>query len=427
MTEVYVSSRKERILRWQLDNVCWLFQAANLVVVLRLSRQSDCKARFAVSQRDWGLYIHFPYCQSKCPYCAFNSQASSFDEEDWLQAILHELSWHCAWASDPIAIDTVFFGGGTPSLIKPQTIETILAFCVQHLRLHSHAEITLEANPGSLEMTQCKAFRSLGINRLSIGVQAFSDSGLQQLGRAHSVHDAIQAITLAQALFDNFSIDLIYGRPQQSWKSWQEELRMAESLAPPHLSLYQLTIEPNTLFGFQKKSGQLIMPSASMEADFAEWTEQWMERLGYFAYEISNYARPSFECRHNMNSWLSGNFMGVGPGAHGRITRQGIRWATQQITNPIAWRHAIRDTGSGMAEQTQLDARQHVHEAMMMGLRLREGVPITHLTLDFEQFLNQSSSKKFQQLGLLLQTDTHWKTTRSGRWVLDALLRELLV
>lgn len=321
-----------------------------------------------------GIYIHWPFCLSKCPYCDFNSHVrDSIDDAAWQDAYLKTLD-HYAELTAGQHVRSVFFGGGTPSLMKPAVVAAILDRIQKNWRIANDIEITLEANPTSVEAEKFKAFRAAGINRVSLGVQALNDADLKFLGRQHSAEEALAAIKIAQDNFERYSFDLIYARPEQTLAQWEVELRQAVKYARGHLSLYQLTIERNTPFYMSYARGDFSMPQEEFAADFYILTQEILESEGLPAYEVSNHAAPGHESRHNMIYWQYGDYIGAGPGAHGRLTIDGVKHATREHSAPEIWLERAGKNGQGAHPYESLGAHDRFMEALMMGFRLREGV-----------------------------------------------------
>jgi putative oxygen-independent coproporphyrinogen III oxidase len=315
------------------------------------------------------VYIHWPFCRSKCPYCDFNSHVRErIDARGWTNALIADLDRQAELAPEHEVV-SIFFGGGTPSLMPPETAAALIERVKRHWKIARNLEITLEANPNSAEAERFAGFAEAGVNRLSLGVQALDPEALRFLGRAHGRAEAMAAIELSQKLFPRTSFDLIYARPGQSLATWRRELDEALSLAGEHLSLYQLTIEPGTAFHTLTRMGQLDMPDDDAAAALFEITQERLADRGLPAYEISNHARPGAESRHNLAYWRYENYLGIGPGAHGRVTRNGIRYATRQRRLPETW--LKRPEFEGM---TALSRESAVEEMVMMGLRLTEGI-----------------------------------------------------
>jgi oxygen-independent coproporphyrinogen-3 oxidase len=322
----------------------------------------------------FGVYIHWPFCAQKCPYCDFNSHVrfGGWDEPRYLAAYKRELDHVAALIGDKRArtVSSIFFGGGTPSLMKPETVGAIL---------DPNAEITLEANPGSVEAARFAGYRTAGVNRVSIGVQSLRDADLKRLGRIHSVEEAKAAIGIATRTFDRVSFDLIYARPEQTLDGWREELTEAIAMAAGHLSLYQLTIEPETRFADLYAKGRLVIPAAEAAHDLYELTQELTQSAGLAQYEISNHARPGEESRHNLLYWRYGAYAGVGPGAHGRIETSAAHLATQTERSPERWLASVEQHGHGIVDTEDLTPAARADEMLLMGLRLGEGVDLDRL------------------------------------------------
>jgi putative oxygen-independent coproporphyrinogen III oxidase len=375
------------------------------------------------------VYIHWPFCRSKCPYCDFNSHVrDGIDEARWTRALLADLDHHAALAPDR-AVGSVFFGGGTPSLMPPETVAALLERVRSRWRVAGDVEITLEANPNSAEAGRFRAFAAAGVNRLSLGVQALDPAALRFLGRAHDRAEAIAAIEQARASFDRFSFDLIYARPGQTVAQWHYELDEALSLAGDHISLYQLTIEPGTAFATLARRGDLIPPEDETAAALYEATQDRLAAAGLPAYEISNHARPGRECRHNLTYWRYQDYLGVGPGAHGRLTRAGVKYATRQRRAPEAWLAAVETAATGLEETAPIDRDAAIEEMLMMGLRLTEGVARNR----FEQAIGEPIENYFARTlprliegGFLALDLVRLAATPAGRQRLNAVLAALL-
>ena len=334
----------------------------------------------------FGVYIHWPFCAQKCPYCDFNSHVrfGGWDEERFLAAYLRELDWVAQKISAPShtairTVSSIFFGGGTPSLMKPQTVGAILDRIARLWPVTRDAEITLEANPGSVEAGRFKGYRAAGVNRVSMGLQSLRDSELKKLGRIHTVEEAKAALAIARDTFERYSFDLIYARPGQTPEQWREELAEALDLAGDHVSLYQLTIEPDTPYAALHAAGKLIVPDEEIALALYEVTQEMTAAKGLAAYEISNHARPGAESRHNQLYWRYGEYAGIGPGAHGRLVADGVRTATVAERNPEQWASCVEDRGHGYTEITPLAPAEEADEMLLMGLRLAEGVDLSRL------------------------------------------------
>lgn len=374
----------------------------------------------------FGLYLHWPFCQSKCPYCDFNSHvAAEIDQDRWRRAYVSELSRVAAETPGRV-LSSVFFGGGTPSLMDPELVLSILETVFSLWTPANTIEITLEANPSSVEAGRFAAYRYAGVNRVSLGVQALNDPDLQRLGRLHSAHEARAAIDVANSVFDRVSFDLIYARQDQPASAWKSELSEALQTATGHLSLYQLTIEPGTAFGARFESGRLRgLPNEDLAADLYEITQELCDGAGLPAYEVSNHAAPDAESRHNLIYWRGGDYLGVGPGAHGRLTLGGQRLATTTPFGPTDWLMQVERSGNGEAPRQSLSAADQAIEYAMMGLRLREGIDMARYTALGGVF-DQDGLQELTDLGLIQVEGDQLATTPEGRPVLNAVLRGLL-
>ncbi len=376
------------------------------------------------------LYVHWPFCLAKCPYCDFNSHVrAAVDEVAWRDALLRELD--AAAAETPgRTLTSVFFGGGTPSLMAPGTVAAILDRAAARWAPARDLEITIEANPGAAETERLADFRAAGVNRVSIGVQSFDDAALRFLGRVHDAAEARAAVARAAALFPRFSFDLIYARPGQTVAAWKAELADALALAGDHLSLYQLTIESGTAFHTRARRGEALAASEETGAALYEATQEALESAGLPAYEISNHARLGGECRHNLTYWRYEDYAGIGPGAHGRLTLAGARIATQRIRKPEAWLAAVVETGLGEAERTDIDAAGRVAEALLMGLRLSEGVPLARLAAlagdDMAALPDRETVAGLVAGGFLHDDPDRLRATAEGRQRLDAVIERLV-
>ena len=381
---------------------------------------------------DWqhggfGVYIHWPFCLAKCPYCDFNSHVSrKVDHEQWRAAILSELR-HSAQLTGPRKVDTVFFGGGTPSLMEPQTVAAIIEEIDKLWGLNLGAEISLEANPTSVEAGKFADFSNAGVNRISMGIQALNDTDLKALGRMHSVKEALHAFDIAKAQFDRVSFDLIYARQKQTAKQWFAELKQALDLAVDHLSLYQLTIEQGTRFGDLYNKGKLRhLPPSDEAADMYLGTREVCAEYGLEGYEISNYARKGAESRHNLIYWRYGDYVGVGPGAHARLTLNGRRTALHTHLAPQKWLESVEKRGHGMKKPESLSLEDQAIEYLMMSMRLTEGSDLRRYT---QLAGGAVSARRIEQLrGLgMIEIDKHTvKATAKGRPLLNSVLAELL-
>ncbi len=374
----------------------------------------------------FGIYVHWPFCQAKCPYCDFNSHVvRGVDQLAYADALVRELE-HMARLCDPQALTSIFFGGGTPSLMEPSTVETVLGGVDRLWGIHQGTEISLEANPTSVEAEKFRDLASMGVNRVSLGVQALKDDDLKFLGRLHSVDEALHAIDLARAHFARMSFDLIYARPDQTVDAWEAELVRALSFAVDHLSLYQLTIEEGTPFFDLHARGAFAVPDEDHATALYEVTQSVCDAAGLFAYEVSNHAIPGAECRHNLTYWRYGDYVGVGPGAHGRITSDGVKSATVTERLPAKWLAAVTADGHGLVEVDNITSSQSAEEMMLMGLRLDEGVSLARYADLAGKHLDPDRLARFETDGLLRQQGDRLAATPSGRLVLNRLLGELL-
>jgi putative oxygen-independent coproporphyrinogen III oxidase len=373
-----------------------------------------------------GVYVHWPFCAAKCPYCDFNSHVRSrIDEEGWVEAILTELDWVSARQARPPAVQTVFFGGGTPSLMKGRSLGRILERIAANWQMAEDVEITLEANPASTEAARFADYKAAGVNRVSLGVQSLDDVALKELGRLHDRAEALAALALAMSVFDRVSLDLIYARPGQSDGQWREELKQALALATDHLSLYQLTIEPQTPYALLHKSGKLQMPDEDLAAGLYETTQELTQAAGLLAYEISNHARPGQESRHNMIYWRYGDYAGVGPGAHGRLDLGGQRTATAAIKLPERWRQAVIDTGHGFGELMAVSPEEAAREHLLMNLRLTEGLDLDLYERRWGVRPNAAKIIALAEQGFVRLEGTRLAATPEGRLLLNRVIEEL--
>jgi oxygen-independent coproporphyrinogen-3 oxidase len=323
----------------------------------------------------FGVYVHWPFCLSKCPYCDFNSHVrrNPIDEARYVEAFRAELD-HRAKMTRGRIVSSIFFGGGTPSLMQPGTVEAILNAIARRWNIAPDVEITLEANPSSVEAERFRGYRAAGVNRVSLGVQALNDPDLRILGRLHSAAEAMTALDIATKTFDRASFDLIYARPGQTPALWAAELRQALARAPEHLSLYQLTIEPDTMFERLERAGKLKVPDIDTQRALWDVTQEIMAGAGMPAYEISNHARPGGESRHNLVYWRYGEYVGVGPGAHGRVGPAHARRAQATEKHPEMWLTCVETEGNGLVEDEALSTEEMADEFLLMGLRLTEGI-----------------------------------------------------
>ena len=391
------------------------------------------KGPAAAADPGFAVYVHWPFCASKCPYCDFNSHVrNAIDQERWRRALVADLesALDAAPAEVVRPAASVFFGGGTPSLMAPETVAAALGALARRGLVDGNAEVTLEANPSSAEAGRFADYRAAGVNRLSIGVQALDDGALRALGRAHGAAEAVDAVAAAREAFDRVSFDLIYARAGQTPRAWRGELERALALRPTHVSLYQLTIERGTRFHEAYARGELAPPGEDDAAAMYEETTARCRAAGLDAYEVSNFAAPGEECRHNLVYWRSGDWLGVGPGAHGRAGRGEGRTATRRWRSPEKWLEAVEGTGSGIEARETLDAPARAAEALMMGLRLTEGVSAERFERTvgrtLEECVDAGRLRRLVSGGFLETSRTGARTTPRGRMVLNAVLGELL-
>ncbi len=378
------------------------------------------------SNPGFGLYVHWPFCLSKCPYCDFNSHVvSGVDHSEWQRALLSELDYFGTETTGR-RLTSVFFGGGTPSLMAPPTIAAILDKIGDYWELDDALEITLEANPTSIEAAKFRDFKTAGINRVSVGVQSLNDDSLKFLGREHSAREARTALSVASSIFDRYSFDLIYALSGQSMESWQLELSEALEMAGEHLSLYQLTIESGTPF-FRDGVDTL---NDDLAADMFELTQSLMESAHRPAYEISNHATIGSECRHNLTYWLGGDYIGIGPGAHGRITSNNISTATHQIHNPQRWIEVVNTQCQGTAKRRILSAENRAQELVMMGLRLTKGFNLLSIpgqtSLAVSEVIDQEGQRRMTEGGFIKVVNNQMIATSSGKLCLNGVIKHLL-
>lgn len=379
---------------------------------------------------DWhaggfGIYIHWPFCDSKCPYCDFNSHvARTINHDEWRAAYLSEIERYAKLVPNRV-LHSIFFGGGTPSLMAPETVAAILEKIRFHWPLANHLEVTLEANPGSVEAGRFADYAQAGVNRVSLGVQALNDPDLRRLGRLHSVAEAHAALDIANQYFDRVSFDLIYARQNQTPQDWEAELTRALSYATGHLSLYQLTIEDGTAFGDLYNAGRLRgLPPDDTSAQMYDITQERCLAAGYPAYEVSNHALPGQESRHNLIYWRYGDYIGIGPGAHGRLTIDGQRFASDTVKNPTQW---LQNQGANIHRpMTPIAPIEQGNEYLMMGLRIAEGIDMSRYARIAGQPLPQEHIEFLENLDMIQICDDRLMATQKGRLVLNSVLRELI-
>jgi oxygen-independent coproporphyrinogen-3 oxidase len=390
--------------------------------------RASATAQQAEDEAGFGVYVHWPFCASKCPYCDFNShvRAGGIDEPRFLRAYLSELR-HWAELAPGRRVTSVFFGGGTPSLMTADTVGAILNAIGNAWSVGADAEITLEANPSSVEAARFRGYRAAGVNRVSLGVQALDDADLRALGRLHTAKEALAAIDVARATFARCSFDMIYARPAQTLPAWRAELEQALALAGRHLSLYQLTIEPETPFAALHARGKLRVPEGEMAHDLYELTQELTQQAGLPAYEISNHAAPGEECRHNLTYWRYGEYAGIGPGAHGRVVMAGgERHATSTERQPERWVQRVEADGHGIVESVSLSRAEQADEALLMGLRLSEGLDLDRLFAVSGMRPGARAMSELLGLGLIERcSGSRLRATRSGQIVLNEVVLRL--
>ena len=380
---------------------------------------------------DWknsgfGIYLHWPYCESKCPYCDFNSYVEkNVNWYEWELSFLSQLGFYYQETGDR-RVNSIFFGGGTPSLMNPKLVSNIINHISNLWGFEDTVEITLEANPSSVESRRFAEFKAAGVNRVSIGVQALNNIDLKKLGRLHSVQDALNAIEIGKDTFDRVSFDLIYARQDQKLQDWELELKKALTLEPDHLSLYQLTIEPNTTFGNLKEKGKLSgLPDENLGGDLYHLTNNLCYKFGLNPYEVSNYSRKNHESIHNKIYWNYGDYLGVGPGAHGRITTQKGRFATQNYYSPIKWqKNALNNAGESI--RTLINGKDQADEMAMMGLRLNSGFSKERYFRLSGKKLNEKTLTFLISDNLITVENNFIKATAQGRVVLNSVILNIL-
>jgi oxygen-independent coproporphyrinogen-3 oxidase len=375
----------------------------------------------------FGVYLHWPFCLSKCPYCDFNSHVrhAPIDEERFARAFIREIEVTAA-RTPGREVTSIFFGGGTPSLMQPQTVGSILDAVGKHWRIAPNAEITLEANPTSVEATRFRGYRAAGVNRVSLGVQALDDASLKALGRLHTAREAIDAVAIARSVFDRYSFDLIYARPDQTPAMWEAELRQAIAQAAEHLSLYQLTIEAETPFFALHASGKLKTPDEATARALYDVTQEVCAELGLPSYEISNHARAGAECQHNLVYWRGQEYAGIGPGAHGRLDIGGARHAIATEKRPEAWLMRVEATGHGVITDDRLNSEERADEFLLMGLRLAEGIDPKRYQALSGRALDPARIAVLRDEGaIVVDASGRLRVTQSGFPVLDAVVADL--
>ena len=374
----------------------------------------------------FGLYVHWPFCKAKCPYCDFNSHVrhQPVDTMGFAQALADEMK-SIRQLIGPREISSVFFGGGTPSLMPPGAVAHVLDEAQKLWSLAPDAEVTLEANPTSVEAENFRGYRTAGVNRVSVGVQSLHEADLKALGRQHTPEEALAAFRLAARIFPRVSFDMIYARPHQSLAAWRAELAQALSEQQGHMSLYQLTIEPETRFADLHAAGTLKIPGEDLAADLYDLTQEMTEKAGLTAYEVSNHAAPGHECRHNLLYWRYGEYVGVGPGAHGRLRTGARTLATACEKHPEDWRKLVAVRGHGMVAQDTVSPTEQAREYLLMGLRISEGVNRRRYEALAGKEIHQPKINQLAEMGLLREVDGRIQATPNGRRVLNALITEL--
>jgi oxygen-independent coproporphyrinogen-3 oxidase len=375
----------------------------------------------------FGVYVHWPFCRSKCPYCDFNSHVSHrpIDQPRFVRAFAAEIAAGAA-RTPGRTVSTVFFGGGTPSLMDPATVAAVLDAIAHHWRVAPDVEVTLEANPTSVEAERFAGYRAAGVNRVSLGVQALDDGALTALGRTHTAEEALNAVAIARRHFDRYSFDLIYARPGQTPADWRAELERAIAQAATHLSLYQLTIEPETPFAALHAGGRLAIPDDDHARDLYDVTQEVCTAAGLPAYEISNHARPGAECRHNLVYWRCHEYAGIGPGAHGRVVADGVRRATATERRPEAWLGLVESQGHGLVTDEPLSRSEQADEFLLMGLRLAEGIDPGRFERLAGRPLPAGHIAHLERHGLVETTSANrLRVTPAGCPVLNAIVAEL--
>jgi putative oxygen-independent coproporphyrinogen III oxidase len=375
----------------------------------------------------FGVYVHWPFCRSKCPYCDFNSHVSHhlIDQARFVRAFTAEIAAMAA-RTPGRTVSSVFFGGGTPSLMEPATVASVLDAIAHHWRVDGNIEVTLEANPTSVEAERFAGYRAAGVNRVSLGVQALDNAALAALGRTHTADEALAAVAIARRHFERYSFDLIYARPGQTPAAWQAELSRAIAQAASHLSLYQLTIEPETPFAALHAGGKLVIPDEDRARDLYDVTQEVCSAAGLPAYEISNHARPGAECRHNLVYWRYHEYAGIGPGAHGRLDVDGVRRATATERRPEAWLGLVESQGHGVTTDEPLTSAQQADEFLLMGLRLAEGIDLGRFERLAGAPLPAGQIAHLEGHGLVETTGAgRLRVTPAGFPVLNAVVTEL--
>ncbi len=375
----------------------------------------------------FGLYIHWPFCKAKCPYCDFNSHVrhEAVDTNSFAEALVTELKY-TATRTPGRSVSSIFFGGGTPSLMPPKAVADVLDAIAELWPVQPDAEITLEANPTSVEAENFRGYRSAGVNRVSVGVQALDEADLKALGRQHTPDEALAAFKLAARIFPRVSFDMIYARPHQTLTKWKNELTSALKEQQGHMSLYQLTIEPETRYADLHDAGKLIIPDDDLSADLYDLTQELTEKAGLPCYEISNHAKPGHESLHNLLYWRYGEYAGVGPGAHGRLHDGAATFATATEKHPETWRALIQSQGHGLVQDEATAAASQAREMLLMGLRIAEGIDLNRYETLAGKSMDQSKITAMADLGLVqMRGNARLAATQAGRRLLNAVIAEL--
>jgi oxygen-independent coproporphyrinogen-3 oxidase len=374
----------------------------------------------------FGVYVHWPFCRAKCPYCDFNSHVRHMpvDAMGFAQSLARELGM-LAERTRGRMVTSIFFGGGTPSLMPPEAVGHVLDAIGKEWNVAADAEVTLEANPTSVEAKNFRGYRAAGVNRVSVGVQSLNEEHLKALGRQHTPEEALAAFRLAAKIFPRVSFDMIYARPNQTLDDWRDELIRALAEEQGHMSLYQLTIEPETRYADLYAAGQLKVPGEDLAADLYELTQELTEKAGLPAYEVSNHAASGQESRHNLLYWRYGEYVGAGPGAHGRLHENGQVIATAMEKHPESWRQKVETQGHGLTQEEVVPLSAQAREMLLMGLRINEGIDLARYEALAGKPVEQKRIEALAELGLARQSNGHLMATAAGRRVLNALIAEL--
>jgi oxygen-independent coproporphyrinogen-3 oxidase len=378
-------------------------------------------------QPAFGVYVHWPFCLSKCPYCDFNSHVRhhAIDEDRFARAFDREIETTAARTAGR-EVTSIFLGGGTPSLMQPKTVSSILDSIGKHWNVAGDVEVSMEANPTSVDATRFAGYRAAGVNRVSLGVQALDDASLKSLGRLHSAREALDAVAIARKLFDRYSFDLIYARPGQTAEMWTDELKLAISEAAEHLSLYQLTIEEGTPFFGLHAAGKLKTPDDDVSRALYDVTQEVCAQAGLPSYEISNHARPGAQCKHNLVYWRGQEYAGIGPGAHGRLDIDGVRHAISTEKRPETWLMRVEATGHGVSADEILNSEERADEFLLMGLRLGEGIDPARYEALSGRALDPRRIEILREEGaIVIEDNGRLRVTQEGFPVLDAVVADL--